>query len=110
GPPWVDGAIEGLRGVARTFMGDGPCYECTLSEADREILSRRRSCALLTAEEIVAGKVPTTATTASLIAAVQVQEVIRILHGEPTLRNQGWTFIGETLDAWVTEYSEDPDC
>lgn len=110
GVPWVDGAIEGLRGVVRTFRGAGPCYECTLSDIDREILARRRSCALLTTEEMQLGKVPTTATSASLIAAVQVQEAIRLLHGEETLHNQGWTFIGETLEAWVTGYSEDPLC
>jgi adenylyltransferase/sulfurtransferase len=110
GIPWVDGAIEGLRGVVRTFTGDGPCYECTLSEADREILARRRSCALLSAEEMELGKVPTTATTSSVVAAVQSQEVIRLLHGEPRLRNQGWTYVGETLDTWIVEYGEDPDC
>ena len=110
GIPWVDGAIEGLRGVARTFLPDGPCYECTLSEVDREILSRRRSCALLTTEEIAGGKVPTTATTASLVAAVQVQEAVRLLHGTAGLAGEGWTFVGETLDAWRTTYGEDPLC
>jgi len=110
GIPWVDGAIEGLRGVARTFGPDGPCYECTLSEVDREILSRRRSCALLTTEEMTAGKVPTTATTASLVAAVQSQEAVRLLHGTAGLHGEGWTFIGETLDAWRSTYSEDPQC
>lgn len=108
--PWIDGAIEGLRGVVRTFLPEGPCYECTLSETDREILAHRKSCALLSDDEIASGKVPTTATTASLTAAVQVQEAIRLLHGEPRLANQGWTFIGETLDSWVTNYSEDELC
>lgn len=110
GKPWIDGAIEGLRGVARTFMPEGPCYECTLSEIDRQILSQRKSCALLDADEIASGKVPTTATSASLVAAVQVQEAIRLLHGSARLANQGWTFIGETLDSWMTQYSEDEYC
>lgn len=108
--PWIDGAIEGLRGVVRTFLPEGPCYECTLSETDRRILSQRKSCALLNDEEMASGKVPTTATTASLIAAVEVQEAIRVLHGAGRLANQGWTFIGETLDSWVTDYGEDEYC
>lgn len=108
--PWIDGAIEGLRGVVRTFLPDGPCYECTLSETDRQILSHRKSCALLNDDEMASGKVPTTATSASLIAAVQVQEAIRLLHGAGQLANQGWTFIGETLDTWVTDYGEDEYC
>lgn len=110
GIPWIDGAIEGLRGVARTFLPEGPCYECTLSETDRAILSHRKSCALLDAQEIASGKVPTTATTAALVAAVQVQEAVRLLHGSAKLANQGWTFIGESLDSWISEYSEDEFC
>ena len=31
--PWIDGAIEGINGVARVFLpGAAPCYECTLGE------------------------------------------------------------------------------
>lgn len=108
--PWIDGAIEGLRGTVRTFLPEGPCYECTLSETDRQILSQRRSCALLSEEEMVMGKVPTTATSASIVAAVQVQEAVRLLHGEGRLANEGWTFIGETLDTWTTSYGEDEYC
>jgi adenylyltransferase/sulfurtransferase len=38
GLTWVDGAIEGLRGLVRVFPPTGACYECTLGEADRKIL------------------------------------------------------------------------
>ena len=35
GRPWIDGAIEGINGVARVFPpGEPPCYECTLGETD----------------------------------------------------------------------------
>ncbi len=47
--PWIDGAIEGINGVARVFLpGQPPCYECTLGEADWKILEKRMSCNLLT--------------------------------------------------------------
>lgn len=113
GKTWVDGAIEGLRGVARVFLPEGPCYECTMSSADHEILAQRRKCALLGAEEMMAGKVPTNATTASLIAAVQVQEAVKVLVGRPdllALGGSGWTFTGETLDSYVVRYTEDELC
>lgn len=112
GRPWIDGAIEGLRGVVRVFQPIGPCYECTLGEVDREILSRRRSCALLSEEEMLTGKVPTTVTSASFIAAVQVQEAVKLLHDPEllALHNQGWIVTGETLDSYRVEYSEDPFC
>ena len=46
--PWIDGAIEGINGVARVFLpGRAPCYECTLGETDWAILDRRMSCNLL---------------------------------------------------------------
>jgi len=28
--PWIDGAIEGINGVARVFLQRAACYECTL--------------------------------------------------------------------------------
>lgn len=114
GRTWVDGAIEGLRGVARVFGPEGPCYECTLSEVDREILGRRRSCALLSAEEIELGKVPTTATSSSIIGGVQTQEAIRLLHaptaGGGLAPGTGWMFVGETLESYPVTYGEDPSC
>ncbi len=55
--PWVDGAIEGINGVARVFVpGSPPCYECTLGETDWALLERRMSCNLLLAEADVQRK------------------------------------------------------
>lgn len=113
GLTWIDGAIEGLRGTVRVFTPDGPCYECTLGEADREILSRRRSCALLDVEEVLSGKVPTTATSASWVGAVQAQEAIKLLHAREdllALRNEGLLYVGETLDVARVSYGEDEWC
>lgn len=84
--PWVDGAIEVLHGVARVFVPpDGACYECTMGEVDYRILNARRSCTLLSKEEMISGKVPTTPTIASIIAGVQVQEVLKLLHQRDNL-------------------------
>jgi len=79
--PFVDGAIEVIQGVARIFWGpEGPCYECTMNEKDYELLSQRRSCAMLSRDDIVLGHIPTTPTTASVIAGIQTQEAIKWLH------------------------------
>jgi adenylyltransferase/sulfurtransferase len=113
GIPWIDGAIEGLRGVVRTFLPDGPCYECTLGEADRALLARRQSCALLSADDIADGKTPTTATSSSIVAAVQTQEAVKLLTGRRdllALSGQGWNFIGDTLETWLVDYPEDEFC
>lgn len=116
GVPWIDGAIEGLRGVARVFGAEGACYECTLSEVDRQILSRRKSCALLSPDELELGKVPTTATSSSIIAGLQCQEAIRLLHrsqggvGAGLADGTGLMFVGETLETYPVAYTEDLYC
>jgi adenylyltransferase/sulfurtransferase len=109
--PWIDGAIEGLSGVARVFLpGRPPCYECTLGETDWAILERRMSCNLLNVEEMQAGKVPTTPTTSSVIAAIQVQEAMKHLHGLPILDGKAFVFDGIHHTSYVVEYSENPAC
>jgi len=109
--PWVDGAIEGINGVARVFVpGVPPCYECTLGETDWELLNRRMSCNLLLREQDVAGKVPTTPTISSIIAGVQVQEALKLIHGLPTLASRGYFFEGLNHTSYVIEYTENPEC
>jgi adenylyltransferase/sulfurtransferase len=113
--PWVDGAIEGLMGVARVFIPpETACYECTMSERDHELLAARRTCALLSRDDIAEGKVPTTATTSSVIAGIQVQEAIKLLHrdrlGEPSLAGAGFQYVGLTHDSYVVRYGRRDDC
>jgi len=109
--PWIDGAIEGLSGVARVFLpGQAPCYECTLGEVDWAILERRMSCNLLTADEMQAGRVPTTPTTSSVIAGIQVQEAMKYLHGLPVLGGKAFMFDGINHTSYVVDYTVNPDC
>lgn len=110
---WIDGAIEGLQGVVRVFGPDGPCYECTLGEVDRQMLSHRRSCALLAPEALAGGRTPTNATSASVIAALEVQEAIKILverHELLALVGAAWRLEGETMLTSLVSYPEDPNC
>lgn len=112
--PWIDGAIEGLLGVMRVFSPpDSACYECTMNEADHRALAARKSCALLTRSQLLEGKVPTTATSASVIAAMQVQEAIKVLHSDlldTSFGGKGFVFNGLTHDSYVVAYKRRPDC
>ena len=111
GKVWIDGAIERLDGVARVFDPlRGPCYECTMGEADWKMLEARRSCALLRRDEMEQGKVPTTPTTASVIAGIQCQEAVKLLHGVQTLAGQGFVFDGLRHQSYVVSYSRKADC
>jgi molybdopterin/thiamine biosynthesis adenylyltransferase len=90
GKVWVDGAIEGLSGVVRSFdPRNGPCYECTMNATDRQLLAERRSCALLARDVAARGHVATTAVTASAVAALQVTQALKHLHGQPVLLGEG---------------------
>src|SRR5580658_9549147 len=109
--PWIDGAIEGINGVVRVFLpGVPPCYECTLGEVDWALLQKRMSCNLLTLESTVEGKVPTTPTISSIIAGVQVQEAVKLIHELPTLAGKGYVFEGMNHSSYVVEYTENADC
>ena len=108
---WIDGAIERLDGVARVFdPALGPCYECTMSETDWKMLEARRSCALLTRQEMEQGKVPTTPTTASVIAGIQCKEAVKHLHGLETLAGRGFVFEGTWHQSYVVNYTRREDC
>lgn len=108
GVPYVDGAIEGLMGTVRVFKGpDSPCYECTMTDRDMELINVRRSCKLLTVEDEATGKVPTTATTASIVAAMQAQEAVKLIHDAPgadSLVGRGVMVNGITHDSYIVEY------
>ena len=109
--PWIDGAIEGINGVVRVFLpGAPPCYECTLGETDWALLEKRMSCNLLAFDPAPAGKIPTTPTISSIIAGIQVQEAVKLIHGLPTLASKGYIFEGMNHSSYVVEYTENADC
>jgi adenylyltransferase/sulfurtransferase len=109
--PWIDGAIEGINGVVRVFLpGLAPCYECTLGEVDWALLEKRMSCNLLALEPTVEGKIPTTPTISSIIAGMEVQEAVKLIHGLPTLASKGYVFEGMNHTSYVVEYTPNSDC
>ncbi len=114
GVPWVDGAIEVLFGVARVFIPpDTACYECTMTEQDYKLLNLRKSCALLSREDMLTGKIPTTPTTSAVIAGIQVQEAVKLIHARedlPVLAGQGFYFNGLTHDSYVINYDRKEGC
>lgn len=108
--PWIDGAIEQIQGTARVFAPDGPCYECTMSQTDWRLLQARRSCNLLSREQMENGNTPTTPTISSIIAGVQCQEAVKLLHGLQTIRGRGFVFDGISTEAYQTEFQRKKDC
>ena len=111
GRPWVDGGIEVLHGVVRGFAPPRTaCYECTMSQVDWELLNKRRSCSLLARRALAQRGTPTTPTTASVIGAIQVQEVVKLLHGRNALLGRGFVFDGAEHSSYGVNYPVDPEC
>ena len=111
GRPWIDGGIEVLHGVVRGFAPPATaCYECTMSQVDWDLLNKRRSCSLLARRAIAERGTPTTPTTASIIGAMQVQELIKTLHGMDALMGRGYVFDGAGHSSYLVNYPISPDC
>lgn len=109
--PWIDGGIDVLSGIVRGFAPpDSACYECIMGQADWDQLAKRRSCSLLARNAIRQGGTPTTPTTASIIGAVQAQEVVKLLHGLESLTGAGYVFEGLTHQSYRVSYPISPDC
>lgn len=111
GRPWIDGGIDVLNGIVRGFAPpESACYECTMGQADWDLLNKRRSCSLLARRAISEGGTPTTPTTASVVGAIQAQEVVKQLHGLQTLRGRGFVFEGLTHNSFTVNYPIAPEC
>ena len=103
--PWVDGAIQELMGIVRVFWpGEGACYECTLTDHDYQMIGLRYSCPLLARDNLLMGKVATTPTSASIVAAFQTQEALKLIHGMEVQPGKGLLINGLTNDIYTTEY------
>lgn len=111
GRPWIDGAIQELMGIVRVFWpGQGACYECTLTDVDYQIIGLRYSCPLLARENLQRGKVPTTPTSASIVAAFQTQEALKLIHNMEVQPGKAIMINGLTNDIYTTEYPVKSDC
>jgi adenylyltransferase/sulfurtransferase len=111
GKTWIDGGIEVLNGIVRAFAPPATaCYECTMGQADWDQVAARRSCSLLARHAHSQGGAPTTPTTASIIGAVQAQEVVKHLHGMQTLLGAGYVFEGLAHNSFTVKYRISADC
>lgn len=111
GTPWIDAGIQEIQGVVKVFVPpDSACYECAMTERDYQLLNLRYSCPLLKRDEILAGKVPTAPTIASMMAALQVQEALKILHDMPVAAGSAMVFSGVGNQFYTTRLPFREDC
>lgn len=107
--PWIDGALDVLDGLIQVFVPpDGACYECAMTEQDYALLYTRYSCPPGAAP--VEGRQPTMPTAASIIAAMQVQEAIKILHHQPVQAGQAVYYSGSTMRLSHIQHTRRANC
>jgi len=111
GTPWVDAGIQEIQGVVKVFVPpDSACYECGMTARDYQLLNLRYSCPQLRRDQIIEGKVPTAPTIASMMAALQVQEALKLIHGLPVEAGSAWVFNGVANRAYSTRLPFRDDC
>jgi molybdopterin/thiamine biosynthesis adenylyltransferase len=111
GRPWVDGGIQEISGVLKVFQPpDGACYECAMTENDYRLINLRYSCPLLKREDILAGKVPTAPTIASMIGGLQTQEALKLIHGMQVNSGEALIFNGIANTFYSTKFQHREEC
>jgi len=111
GTPWVDSGIQEIQGVVKVFVPpDSACYECAMTARDYQLLNVRYSCPLLRPDQILEGKVPTAPTIASMMAALEVQEALKLIHGMPVDAGSALVFNGVTNQFYKTKLPHRDDC
>lgn len=116
--PWVDGGIMALEGTVRVFAHGRNCYACNLGPAGLDELRRRMPCPGVVRRNERAGRAATTVLSASIIAAVQVQEALKLLHGKDleegrltSLCGRMFSYEGENLTTGIADFKAwDEDC
>jgi molybdopterin-synthase adenylyltransferase len=109
--PWVDGAIQEISGVVKVFVPpDSACYECGMTERDYQLINLKYSCPLLKREDIAEGKVPTAPTISSMIAGLQTQEALKLLHGMAVKPGAAMVWNGESNNFYTTNYQRKDNC
>ena len=79
-----------------------------MSEQDYALVNLRYSCP--PGFVLPAGRQPTTPTAASIIAAMQVQEAVKLLHGLEVPAGRGVYYSGQTMRLTTVTYPRREDC
>jgi hypothetical protein len=98
-------------GEVRWLMGkDGPCFDCTLREADLPRIYQRRSCSGFREDDAEPDYFPTIATTSSIIGGLLAQEAVKWLHAYPIQEGKAMVYNGQSLTLHRAELTRNPEC
>jgi molybdopterin/thiamine biosynthesis adenylyltransferase len=107
--PWIDGALDVMDGMVQVFIPpDSSCYECKMTDQDYQLLNMRYSCP--PGFVVQSGQQPTLPTAASIIAAMQVQEAIKLLHKRPVQAGEAIYYSGDSMRLSHMHFQRREDC
>ena len=83
GTPFIDGGIRGLAGSVYMFAPPFPCcFNCTTTKRERAAMGGRYdSCFQIMRRHYSEGRMATVQVTSAIIAAMQVEQAVKCLHG-----------------------------
>lgn len=113
GKTWIDGAIENLAGQLNVYQSGVACYECQLHESERINIRAKMGCPDIARRYSAQGRIPTTPISSSIIGAMQVQEALKIIHGNEKASMAGESFYYEGMTNTVIQSKAPPlqeDC
>ncbi len=85
--PYIDGGTDGFRGKVQVVVPpETPCLQCSMNRSHFKVLDQRFSC---TGQDTVfyRPKMAAEITTTSVIAALQVREVVKLLSGQKAIEH-----------------------
>ena len=108
GVPWIDGAIQDLIGKASVYRPGVSCYECELADSERNRIREQLGCGDIAVRYDSQGRVPTTPVISSIIAGVQVQEALKLVHDNEAQSMAGKVFYYEGHSNTTLYFDNDP--
>lgn len=109
--PWIDAGIFELAGAVSVFFpNQPPCYQCGASPEQVSAARLRYSCDDYKQETAAAGRVPTVQVASAIASALQVQEAVKIICGQPAAAGRKIFFQGQTNEFALLNYTVNPAC
>ena len=108
GKVWIDGAILNMSGQLNVYKNGVSCYECALTDTDWANIRTKLGCADVAQRNSSAGRVPTTPISSSIIAAMQVQEALKIIHDYTDKSMMGEQFTYDGMNNWIVNFASPP--
>ncbi len=109
--PWIDAGINELAASVSVYVPPASaCYQCMASNEQRTAQRLRYSCDDFKRSYYAEGKVPTVQIASAIASAIQVQEAVKLLCGQPVPAGKRIYYQGKCNDFDVLGYKRSDTC